>query len=390
MTSAPASGGIARNAAPFLHGPEVQAMSEVLASGQWGHGPVTEQFERALADYLGVQDVVALSSGTAALLVALLANGIGPGDEVVLPSLTFAASVQTILFTGAVPRFAEVDPDTLCVTAQTVLDALTPATRAVMPVLYGGRAVDLTVIHNQLRQRGVVVVQDAAHAFGSRTATGRVGADTDVATCFSFDPIKNLTTGQGGAIVPRTREEAAHARRLRLFGVEQSAAERAGATSYTVAGPGLRFDLSPINAAIGLVQLEHFPAIAARRQHLWRTYQRELSVLEGVALVDVGVDRSVPFNCVVRLPDSRSRDAVFRALHRQGIGVGVHYPPNHTQPAFARWHRALPATEQVAGQIISLPFHPGLDDSGIGQAVAALRQAVKAISPPRHLENPGD
>ncbi|MFF7590958.1 DegT/DnrJ/EryC1/StrS family aminotransferase [Kitasatospora purpeofusca] len=368
--------GVERNAAPIIHGGEAAALEAVLPGGQWGHGEVTDRFEAGLADLLAVPDVVAVNSGTSALHLALRAVGIGPGDDVVVPSLTFAASVQAITFGGTRPRFADIDPDTLAVTPDTVLEALTPDTKAVMPVLYGGRAVDLGPIRTTLAQQGIQIIEDAAHAFGSRTPGGpMVGADPDTLTCFSFDPIKNLTTGQGGAIIPRNPAEAEALRSLRLFGIVQPKDARAGLTSYGIQGPGLRFDLSQLNAAIGLVQLEHFTEVAGIRRHLWRTYQAELPGLDGVHLVDVDVTHTVPFNCVVRL--DRRRDEVFQRLRAENIGVAVHYPPNHTQPAFAPWHRDLPVTERVAAEILGLPFHPAMTDDSVRFVVAALARAVK-------------
>ncbi|MFH8381935.1 DegT/DnrJ/EryC1/StrS family aminotransferase [Kitasatospora sp. NPDC018058] len=378
MTQTPPPG-VERNAAPLLHGTEADALATVLPGGQWGHGPATDQFEAGIADLIGVNDAVAVNSGTTALHLALRSVGIGPGDDVIVPSLTFCASVQAITWNGASPRFAEIDPDTLAVTADTVLEALTPQTKAVMPVLYGGRAVDLSPIRDELARRGIQIIEDAAHAFGSRHPDGTmVGAVPGVLTCFSHDPIKNLTTGQGGTIIPRSRTEANNLRSLRLFGIVQSKDARASLTSYEVQGPGMRFDMSQLNAAIGLAQLEHFTEVAALRQHLWRTYQAELDGLDGVQLVDVDVANTVPFNCVVRL--NRDRDKVFHYLRERNIGVAVHYPPNHTQPGFSAWRRNLPVTDRVAGQILGLPFHPAMTYDSARYAVATLAEAIKATA----------
>jgi dTDP-4-amino-4,6-dideoxygalactose transaminase len=362
------------NAKPFIHGPEADAVAAVLADGQYGHSRETEAFESELAEFLGVPEVVAVASGTDALHIALLAAGIGAGDEVVVPSMTFCASVQAILMCGAAPRFAEVDPDTLCVTPRTVMEAITPAVRAVMPVLYGGRAVDLGSLHDTLAARGIAVVEDAAQAFGSRCGPHRVGARPQVTTCFSFGPIKQLTCGQGGAIVPRTPEESATARTLRLLGIVQPQSERVRTTTYAVERAGLRAPLSGINAAIGRVQLRHFEKPAAQRQTLWRAYQAALRDIGQAALVDVGIDSAVPFNCVVRVP---RRDAVFEAMQSEGVAVGVHYPPNHLQPAFSPWHRDLPATEQVAQEILTLPFHPAMTTADVDHAVTVLGKALR-------------
>ncbi|HZU55675.1 MAG TPA: DegT/DnrJ/EryC1/StrS family aminotransferase [Actinocrinis sp.] len=364
----------ARNAKPYLLGGELDAVAAVFEDGEFGHAKIVEQFERAVAAFLGVDDVVAVASGTEALYIALRAAGISPGCEVIVPSLTFCASVQAIVATGARPVFVEVDPATLCTCAQTLLDAVTSATRAVMPVLYGGRAIDCSSIRAILHERDIVIIEDAAHAFGSTTPDGEVpvGATGDV-TCFSFGPIKNLTCGQGGAIVPRSAHEAERARTLRLWGVATSQAERKRTTGYQVQGTGLHGFMSAINAAIGLVQLDGFAALRERRTSLWRAYRDVLAPLEQVALVDVDIERSVPFNCVVRVPE---RDAVFTAMRGAGLGVGVHYPPNHRQPAFDAWARGLPVTEKVSEQIMSLPFHPAMDADDAQIVAAALAQAL--------------
>ncbi|MDQ1293835.1 MAG: hypothetical protein QG608_1716, partial [Actinomycetota bacterium] len=273
----------------------------------------------------------------------------------------------------------DIDPDTQCVTARTVEQALTDRTRAVLPVLYGGRAVDLTSLTDTFAERGIAVLEDAAHAFGSHQSKQLVGA-TGVLTCFSFGPIKSLTCIEGGAIVPRTAEDAHQARRLRTLGIGQSQADRIRTTSYTVHSAGLRATMSAVHAAVGLIQLMRFPPTATARQDLWRAYATGLTDVPGAALVDVDIERSVPFNCVVRVTD---RDRVFTTLRDLGIGVGVHYPPNHLQPAFRPWHRPLPATEASAGQILSLPFHLGLTADDVHHVTAVLDKVLHACAPSR-------
>ncbi|MGI5380552.1 DegT/DnrJ/EryC1/StrS family aminotransferase [Streptomyces sp. CA-251387] len=363
-----------RNASPYLYGQETPAAVQVLESGQYGHTDVTEEFERRIAGFLGVADALAVASGTAALHTALLAAGVGPGDEVIVPSMTFCATIQAILAVGATPRFVDIEPATLCVTDQLVMDAVSDTTAAVIPVLFGGRAVDLGAVQAELDERGVAVIEDAAHAFGSRNGTRRVGT-TGALTCFSFGPIKNLTCVQGGMVIPRTPKEADSIRRLRLLGIVQSQSERANITTYRVEGFGLRYQLPSLNAAIGLAQLDRFTATEHTRRRLWHTYRHALAPLDGVTLVDVDVEHTVPHLCQVRVPH---RDQVFAALRAQDIGVGVHYPPNHLQPAFADWRRTLPATEQVGEQILSLPFHQHLTEPDIEHVVTALGQALKS------------
>ncbi|MEV8626026.1 DegT/DnrJ/EryC1/StrS family aminotransferase [Streptomyces sp. NPDC051079] len=363
-----------RNATPYLYGREAAAVARVLESGQYGHSDVTEQFERRVANWLGVPEAVSVSSGTAALHAAFLAAGVGPGDEVVVPSMTFCATIQAILATGATPRFVDIDPDTLCVTGDLLMEAVTDATAAVAPVLFGGRAVDLSSVQGEFDRRGIVVVEDAAHAFGSRDGSRPVGAGGTALTCFSFGPIKNLTCGQGGMVIPRSPQEAERLRRLRLLGVVQSQNERADITTYHVDSFGLRYQLSSINAAIGLAQLDRFATTERVRRRLWRAYRQALAQVDGVTLVDVDVDRAVPHLCQVRVP---RRDEVFAELRARGIGVGVHYPPNHRQPAFAAWRRSLPATERAGAEILSLPFHQHLTRDDIDHVASELERALK-------------
>ncbi|WP_380284648.1 DegT/DnrJ/EryC1/StrS family aminotransferase [Kitasatospora purpeofusca] len=361
-----------RNATPFLYGQEDKAVARVLEAGQYGHTEVTEEFEQKVAAFLGVPDAVAVTSGTAALHTALLAAGIGPGHEVIVPSLTFCATIQAVLACGAAPRFIEVSPGTLCIEPDAAVEAITPATRAVMPVLFGGRAIDLSSIRSTLDEQDIAVIEDAAHAFGSYNGPVRVGGTGDL-TCFSFGPVKNLTCGQGGMVIPRTPEEAATIRRLRLLGVVASQAERQAATSYRVEGFGLRYQLSSINAAIGLAQLPRFKTTEIKRQELWRAYRAALHRAKGITLVDVDVDRTVPHLCVVRVAD---REAVFRRMLAARIAVGVHYPPNHLQPAFAQWWRSLPVTEQIGEEILSLPFHQHMTEDDVYHVAAALKLAT--------------
>ncbi|MFJ1742587.1 DegT/DnrJ/EryC1/StrS family aminotransferase [Streptomyces microflavus] len=358
------------NARPYLHGPETAAMAAAMEAGQYGHGPQADLFESELAAYLGVPDVVAVSSATTGIHLALMACGVGPGDEVIVPSQTFAATIQPIVALGAFPRFIDHHPDTLCIEPEAVREAITPATRVVLPVLYGGRPVGLGSIAPELEHRGIQVVEDAAQAFGSQRVASRA------TTVYSFGPIKQLTALVGGAIVPRTTDQADALRRMRALGITSSQTQRIQTTTYTVDGPGLRGVLPDVNAAVGRVQLARFDTVAARRVALWKAYAHALHGTPDVSLVDVGVgDGTVPFNCVVRVPD---RDRVHRTMQVRGIGVGVHYPPNHLQPAFARFTRPLPVTERVAGEILSLPFHPAMTPDDARWTATALLEALTA------------
>ncbi|MFF2013847.1 DegT/DnrJ/EryC1/StrS family aminotransferase [Streptomyces sp. NPDC058195] len=362
---------VRRNARPYLHGPETAAMAAAVEAGQYGHGPQADLFEQELAHYLGVPDVVAVSSATVGIHLALQACGVGPGTEVIVPSQTFAATIQPIVALGAAPRFIDHAPGTLCVEPQAVREAITPATRAVLPVLYGGRPVDLSAIATELRSRNIHIVEDAAQAFGSRRTDQPART-----TVYSFGPIKQLTALVGGAVVPRSGQEAETLRQMRFLGITSSQTDRIRTTTYSVRGPGLRGVLPDINAAVGRVQLARFNEVAALRTALWKAYAQALHGASGVALVDAGED-AVPFNCVVRVS---GRDRVHRIMRDRGIGVGVHYPPNHLQPAFAQWTRPLPVTEQAAREILSLPFHPAMTPDDARWTAGALLDALAGRS----------
>ncbi|MFE6975964.1 DegT/DnrJ/EryC1/StrS family aminotransferase [Streptomyces sp. NPDC057682] len=335
-------------------------------AGRASAGLVAALFERELASYLRVPDVVAVSSATVGIHLALQTCGVGPGTEVIVPSQTFAATIQPIVALGAVPRFIDHSPGTLCVEAEAVKEAITPATRAVLPVLYGGRPVDLTSIASDLRHQNIHIVEDAAQAFGSP----RTGVQA--LTVYSFGPIKQLTALVGGAVVPRTVEEAEALRQSRSLGITSSQTDRIRTTTYCVQGPGLRGVLSDVNAAVGRVQLARFETVAVLRRELWNAYAQALRDAPGVAVIDVGND-AVPFNCVVRVP---GRNRVHGIMRDRGVGVGVHYPPNHLQPAFARWTRSLPITERTAEEILSLPFHPAMTCHDARWTAAALLEAM--------------
>jgi dTDP-4-amino-4,6-dideoxygalactose transaminase len=201
-----------------------------------------------------------------------------------------------------------------------------------------------------------------------------VGA-TGALTCFSFDPIKNLTCGEGGALVPQDPTQAARARQIRGLGITETPARRRCSPSYTVAGPGLRAHLPALNAAIGRAQLAGFAEASARRTRLWLAYQEALAGASGLTLVDLDIAHTVPFNCAVRI--HHGRDDVFAAMRARGIGIGVHYPPNHLQPAFASWRRPLPRTELAARQVLSLPFHPAMTGADARHVAAALSEALR-------------
>jgi len=361
---------------PALGADELSAVAVVFESGWLGPGTSTTAFEQELQKSLDVPHVVAVSSGTAALHLALDALDLPAASGVLVPSLTFVATVQAILAAGLRPIFCEVDPHTMQLDLDDALHRLSAARRlghrvsAVMPVHFGGTAGNLEELVALAAQHGLSVVEDAAHAFGS-SRNGRALGTFGVAGCFSFDPIKNITCGEGGAIATRQDELAARVRRSRALGISSDGWSRhTGATSwmYSVDGRGWRAHLPNMNAAIGLAQLARLPEFRARRQSIVAHYDAALAGLDTITRVTRPQADVCPFTYTIRVHDGR-RDQLVAHLRAEGIGTSVEYIPNHLQPAFQAFHTSLPVTERLFGEILSLPLYPGLTDGDVTRVV---------------------
>jgi dTDP-4-amino-4,6-dideoxygalactose transaminase len=356
---------------------EIEELKRVFASGWLGLGPVVAEFEGAIGAYLPAKNVVATNSGTAALHLALMALDLREGDEVILPSMTFAAAVQAVLAAGAKVVFCEIDERTLNVDPEDVARRIGPRTRVVMPVHYAGLPCDMAALRSLGAQHSLRIVEDAAQAFGSSCEGKRIGSFGDI-TCFSFDPIKNVTCGEGGAVTTADDEVAARIRRMRLLGIDRDAYTRLNEASwyYEVVDPGLRYHLSDINAAIGIAQLRKLDRFVARRRAIVSRYDATLGRVPSLVLPtrDPG---TAPFSYVVRWLGGR-RDEVIQQLRKAGVGAGVHYIPNHLQPFFAHHDRVstggapLPVTERVWKELLTLPLHTELTDAEVDQVVATV------------------
>lgn len=359
---------------------ELAEVRDAFAYGYFGHAAKVEQFEAALADYLGAEHVVATNTGTSALHLALDALGIWDGDEVIVPSLTFVASFQAIWATGATPIACDVRPDTLLMDLDDAEERITPRTRALMPVHYGGSPCDLQGLRALAARHGLKVVEDAAHAFGSTYQGRRVGSFGD-ATCFSFDSIKNITCGEGGAVCCGDEELAELMRRKRVLGIDRrppaDPSQRPPAMTFEVATAGFRYHMSNINAGIGLAQLRKADAFIARRREICRQYDRAFSGVEGLTPLRVNYDETAPHIYVVRVKDDR-RDALMRHLRLEGIETGINYVPNHLHPLFRPEGKPLPETERAFREILTLPLHVGLTQSDVetivDRVLAFMRQ----------------
>lgn len=357
---------------PSVGPAELAAVAQVFETRWLGMGEVTKRFEERLREQLGVPHVLAVATGTAALHLALEAIGAPPGHEVIVPSLTFAATVQAVLAAGLQPVFCEVRPDTLTIDVEDAERLVTPRTAAIVPVHYGGTSCEMSALIDLARRHGVRLVEDAAHAFGSTDGGCPVGTCGDIG-CFSFDPIKNITCGEGGAVATRDETLALRVRRRRNLGIDRDGwtRQRAGG-DYEVSGRGYRYHLSNVNAAIGLAQLERADGFRARRQAVVRTYDGALAGLDAVSPVTRPAEGVFPFTYAIRVEGGR-RDALLAHLRARGIGAAIEYKPNHMQPAFAAFRRPLPTTERLFEEILSLPLHAELGPDEVDRVVHCVR-----------------
>ena len=369
-------------------GPEEEAaVLDCLRSGWITSGPRVTEFEKAFARLCGTEEAVATTSCTAALHLALWSLDLQPDDEVITPSLTWVSVPNLAGILGARPVFADVDPDTLCVDPRDIERLITPRTRAIAPVHFAGRAADIKAIRELAQARGIVVVEDAAHAIGG-TALGKpVGSHAEL-VAFSFHPNKNITTGDGGMLTGTDGEKLRKARQLRYHGVSRDTYRKASSTSlpfYDAQVPGVKYVMTDIAAAIGIEQLKKLEGFNATRKRLAGLYLERLRGLSGQLRLPAEETRQGHTHTwhlfVVCVEDREGlRDRVMQAMLDGGIGVGYHYKPAH-ELAWIRgrgWHRSLPHTERIGRTILSLPLHPGLSEADVDRVSDTLARALRA------------
>ena len=359
---------------------EAAAVSRViLEDGYLGMGAEVQRFEAEVAAFLGVEpwQVISVNTGTAAVHLAVEAC-CRPGDEVLVPSLTFVASFQGISAARCVPVACDVREDSATLDLQDAEKRLTEKTRAVMPVHYASNPWQLDEIYAFAARHGLRVVEDAAHAFGCTSKGRKVGSFGDV-VCFSFDGIKNITCGEGGCIVAFDKETARLCSDARLLSVENDAEKRfSGARSweFDVSRQGWRYHMSNIMAAVGRVQLARLAGeFAPARRSLAARYRAGLAAVPGLALLHTAPDCDVvPHIFPVRVLGGK-KDAVKEKLAAAGVPTGVHYKPNHLL-SFYKTDYALPVTEKLFAELVTLPLHPGLSQADVDLVIGALREAM--------------
>jgi len=358
---------------PSIGTEELEEVKKVFDTGWLGLGSTVFEFENAIKEYLGAKNVVAVNTGTTALHIALDAYGIGEGDEVIVPSLTFCASIQVITALKAIPIFCEIESDTLNMDIEDVKKRITHKTKAIMPVHYCGHACDMEELLKIGRRDNILIIEDAAHAFGSSCKGKKIGSFGD-ATCFSFDPIKNLTCGEGGAVVLADDTIAEIIRTKRILGIDKDTWHRyrnERAWFYEVTTQGYRYHMSNINAAIGLAQLRKVKGFIQKKKDIVKKYNDAFMNINGLKILSWNLKETAPFTYIVRVLNG-AREDLIEFLKKRGVGSGIHYIPNHLQPFFKLFATSLPVTEQIGEEIITFPLYNDMTDEQVSTVIEAV------------------
>lgn len=368
---------------PAMGPEELAAVSEVLQSGWITTGPKNQALEQAFCALTGNQHAIAVSSATAGMHVALMALGIQAGDEVITPSLTWVSTLNMIVLLGAEPVMIDVDRDTLMVTPHAIEAAITPRTKAIIPVHYAGAPVDIDAIRAVADRHGIPVIEDAAHAAGTYYKGNHVGHRGTA--IFSFHAIKNMTCAEGGLIVTDDEQLANRMRSLKFHGLGVDAFDRqthGRAPQAEVISPGYKYNLADINAAIALVQLQKLEQHNARRKEIAERYLTELENTPFLPLTQPAWAHKHAWHLFILRVDEAScgisRNDLMEALKAKGIGTGLHFRAAHTQKYYRERYPALvlPNTEWNSDRICSIPLFPTMTDNDVNRVIAALREVA--------------
>ncbi|PPC71524.1 UDP-4-amino-4-deoxy-L-arabinose aminotransferase [Pantoea sp. ICBG 985] len=370
---------------PALGEEELAAVQAVFASGWITTGPQNAALEQAFCQLTGNQHAIAVSSATAGMHVTLMALGIQPGDEVITPSLTWVSTLNIITLLGATPVMIDVDRDNLMVSAEQIEAAITPRTRAIVPVHYAGAPADIDALRAVSARHNIPLIEDAAHAVGCYYKGRHVGQQGTA--IFSLHAIKNITCAEGGIVVTDDAQLADRLRSLKFHGLGVDAYDRhthGRKPQAEVIMPGFKYNLPDINAAIALVQLQKLPAINARRQAIAARYLRELADTPLLPLVQPAWPHQHAWHLfIIRVDEARcgiSRDALMEQLKIHDIGTGLHFRAAHTHKYYRERYPqlSLPATEWNSERICSLPLFPDMLDDDVTRVIAALRHLAGA------------
>ncbi len=367
---------------PVLGDEELEAIRKTFSGGWLGLGPTTALFESEFASFIGVPYAVATNSCTAALDLAMRLLGIGPGDEVIVPTITFVSTAHAVAYNGARPVFCDVDPATLLLDTESVMGRVTNSTKAVVVVHYGGRMADVVALRERLDGDGhedISIVEDCAHACGSQLDGRMAGSVGDIG-CFSFQAVKNLVTGDGGMLTIANKDFADRAKRLRWLGIDKGTWDRSDVDrsywwEYNVDEIGLKCHMNDIQAAIGRVQLRKLASGNHRRAEISRAYELQLSLFREKGLMELPPgDGDLSFSSWHLYPikiSNRDDLAVFMESH--GISTGVHYKPIHLYQCYG-YQPSLPNAETAWKLLLSLPMHLGLSDDDVKRVCGVIAE----------------
>lgn len=354
---------------PSIGSEELKEVKKVFETGWLGMGKWVFEFENRIKEFLGAKNVIAVNTGTTAIHLALDSLGLKRGDGVIVPSFTFVATIQAIIACGATPVFCDIDTDTLNMDVRDVEGLITPQTKVIMPVHYGGLPCDMDEILKIAKKHNIKVVEDAAHAFGSLYKGRKIGSFGDI-TCFSFDPIKNITCGEGGAIATNNDDISQIMMKKRILGIDKDTWSRFGQKKdwfYSVNMLGFRYHMSNINAAIGLVQLEKLDKFLSRKKEIVKRYDNAFTGIDGIEILKRDYENTAFFSYIVKI--NTKRDELMEFLKGKGIDSGVHYIPNHLQPFFKDYSISLPITEKVWQEIVTLPLYYDMTDDDVQNVI---------------------
>jgi UDP-4-amino-4-deoxy-L-arabinose-oxoglutarate aminotransferase len=367
---------------PSFEENDILSVAEVMRSGWITTGPKAMEFEQKFSEYVGADQGVAVCSGTAGMHLALATLDIGPGDEVITPSLTWVSTVNLIVLAGATPVFADIDRHTLMVTSKTIEEKITDRTKLIIPVHFAGSAVDMSPIRKLASKRGITILEDAAHATGTLYQSKPVGSSGHAV--FSFHAIKNLTTGEGGMVCSNDSEFIKKVKVLKFHGLGIDSFDRqtqGRKPQAEVLTPGYKYNMTDIAAAMGLNQLARIDRLNERRCELTRYYRQKLCSVDGIRLLDAP-DYDVQDSChlmIIRLTSDRiGRQSFMAGLKERNIGSGIHFKAVHQQKYYREngFEVSLPHTEWNSRRILSLPLFPDMRPGDVDDVVQAIKEVL--------------
>lgn len=363
---------------PSLGKEEVEEVSKVIESGWIGLGPKTEELEQKLEKFLGKKYIVSTSSATAALHLALIIAGVKENDEVITPAFTFVSTNHVILYQRAIPVFCDIDPVTLCADPQDIIKKITPKTKAIIVMHYGGNAVDMDPIMKVARKKKIVVIEDAAHAFGGQYKGKMLGTIGDLG-CFSFHAVKNLAMADGGAIFTKSSSRVKKLKQLRWMGISRDTWNRSKTKKYSwyydVPELGYKYHTNDVQAAIGVAQLKKLPQVMKRKNAILKMYEeglKDISWLTFPKQKPYEVDGLHNF-CI----QTKYRDELAEYLQMKGIGTSVHYVPNNRYKMYKKYKADIPVTNQAWRRVLLLPFFSTLTNQEVKYIISTIRSFKK-------------